>query len=464
MTPLARTLARLSVVLVVAAILTTQANAALFSDVPVDHPSAEAIETLAQLGIVKGREPGRFDPSATLNRAELLTLLYRATERATDGVAGGCFSDVPDGVWFASVVCAAQRDGLAKGYSDGTFKPGNPVNRAEALTLVARAFGWNITTAPEGVTSSYTDVVEGAWYGPVVLTAISREVLPLPGGLDGPLFDAGKALTRAQAASLIWAGLGWPRASVTLVTSTSSEQATSSSVSSQASEASAASSVSSSLPSREPVTNVQQAVTPPFSTSFTLDGKQTGALTFSLSKTLTLRFTVEGSQGQPTCTLFRFAEDGISNEYYYGVQREGSMCDLRATLPAGSYQFEVRSGGKQMSVEVTSAVEQGDGNDGFSEAVTLRMAGTPARGSLTSDDTGQFYTFRIAQRGSHLVELTAAEGNLACVIFASADVEFESFEQPSCNLSFDYPMGTYTVWVGHDPLAVTRRSFSLSLR
>jgi len=50
-------------------------NAANFSDVPRTHQYYKYITKLADAGIVKGRSATQYAPDATLNRAELATLL-----------------------------------------------------------------------------------------------------------------------------------------------------------------------------------------------------------------------------------------------------------------------------------------------------------------------------------------------------------------------------------------------------
>ena len=49
------------------------------------------------------------------------------------------FSDVKNGSWFYSAVARAVAAGYVKGYSDGSFKPGNTITRAEAAVMIANA-------------------------------------------------------------------------------------------------------------------------------------------------------------------------------------------------------------------------------------------------------------------------------------------------------------------------------------
>ena len=57
------------------------------------------------------------------------------------GADGAAYSDVNSGDWFFENVTQMSADGLLKGYSDGTFKPGSTITSAEFVTVVSRAAG-----------------------------------------------------------------------------------------------------------------------------------------------------------------------------------------------------------------------------------------------------------------------------------------------------------------------------------
>lgn len=48
------------------------------------------------------------------------------------------FSDVPEGQWFTDAVKWGNANGLMKGYNDGTFRPHQPITRAEFITVLKR--------------------------------------------------------------------------------------------------------------------------------------------------------------------------------------------------------------------------------------------------------------------------------------------------------------------------------------
>ncbi|HBU09588.1 MAG TPA: hypothetical protein DEB30_02180, partial [Candidatus Peribacter riflensis] len=75
------------------------------------------------------------------NRAEMLKMLYKATGKTPDSTSRACFSDVERLSWYESYVCDAAAHHYVEGYSNGTFRPANPVNRVEALKMITQVIG-----------------------------------------------------------------------------------------------------------------------------------------------------------------------------------------------------------------------------------------------------------------------------------------------------------------------------------
>ncbi len=129
-----------------------------FTDVSVDHKFYADVSYLYDAGIVNGYEDGTYGVGKTLNRAEFLTLVYRAAEQLglRSEVLGlqddgdGCFEDVLGGEWYAQYVCAAKEDGIVRGYEDGTFKPAQSVNLAESMKIMYNVLDRNPPQEQEG--------------------------------------------------------------------------------------------------------------------------------------------------------------------------------------------------------------------------------------------------------------------------------------------------------------------------
>jgi len=106
-----------------------------FSDVSDGQWHNKAISTLAKLGIVKGRRADRFDPDASITRAEFAAICARFNTKPVEN--SGSFSDI-SGHWAENEIERAAAFGWISGYPDGTFHPDARITRAEAMTMINR--------------------------------------------------------------------------------------------------------------------------------------------------------------------------------------------------------------------------------------------------------------------------------------------------------------------------------------
>jgi hypothetical protein len=217
--------------------------------------------------------------------------------------------------------------------------------------------------------------------------------------------------------------------------------------------------------SASPDTPTIENITLPYSGEGTVSKGRASVYRFSFKATKTITVTVKGGMDAlttPTCRLFKLGSGGISNEYYFGTVSAGS-CLMRVTLGSGDYQLEVNSNDHYSGYSIAVAEGKSDGNDGFSQAAALSYNGPVIRGSLLATDYGQYYKFKVTVATTMRLDQQSDAGTLKCLVFPGDDVELESFSGPTCNADYKYPVGTYTVWIGHDPAGLTRHTFSLSL-
>lgn len=106
-----------------------------FTDVTSNHWAADYIGYMQQFGVITGYTDGSFRPDAPVTRAEFAAIASRF-EKLTEG--SGSFSDVPNTYWAAKYINFAAARGWVKGYSDGTFRPGNNITRAEVAAVTCR--------------------------------------------------------------------------------------------------------------------------------------------------------------------------------------------------------------------------------------------------------------------------------------------------------------------------------------
>jgi len=168
----------------------------IFSDVTTIHENAAAIAYFKQVGWINGYDDGSFKPDNLVNRAEFLTILANVLEvDFMGGVYENCFTDVKN-EWFSPFVCYAKSAGWVGGYGDGSFKPGQTINRVEAFKISVGAFG---LTVPSGVVEKpYPDVEVSIWYAPYAQLAKDGGIFA------GENFEAGKLMTRAACVQMVY--------------------------------------------------------------------------------------------------------------------------------------------------------------------------------------------------------------------------------------------------------------------
>ena len=106
-----------------------------FPDVEVERWSNKAISTVAKGGYVNGYEDGTFKPANPITRAEFVTIatrFYAVDEVYTQDVN---FTDV-SGHWAEKYIKYATASGWIDGYEDNTFKPNKYITRAEVMKII----------------------------------------------------------------------------------------------------------------------------------------------------------------------------------------------------------------------------------------------------------------------------------------------------------------------------------------
>ena len=112
-----------------------------FNDVELQSWYNTAISTMDNGGFVVGYPDGSFHPNSNITRAEMTALVVRFMGYGhLTNVQGNTFSDV-EGHWAQDAINTANRRGWVTGFEDGTFRPNQPITRAETAALVNRMLG-----------------------------------------------------------------------------------------------------------------------------------------------------------------------------------------------------------------------------------------------------------------------------------------------------------------------------------
>ena len=105
-----------------------------FTDMDANHLwSNRAVSTLYNAGILSGYPDGTFRPSEPITRAEFATIAAKFDELELGSASS--FTDI-FGHWAEKYITSSEIKGWIKGYPDMTFKPEQDITRAEAMTLI----------------------------------------------------------------------------------------------------------------------------------------------------------------------------------------------------------------------------------------------------------------------------------------------------------------------------------------
>ncbi len=172
--------------------LTGHAFASSFTDIE-GHWAENQINDWAQKGLASGYSDGTFRPGNEVTRAEFVSLTNRAFGFTEIGTASG-FDDVEPGDWYYESVLTAQSAGYIGGYTDGTFKPNQTISRQEVASILVRLMGLDPTTTGLTQFADYDQMSEWA-RGSIGAVVQNGLMLGMPDNTFGPV----KSITRAEA-------------------------------------------------------------------------------------------------------------------------------------------------------------------------------------------------------------------------------------------------------------------------
>ena len=135
-----------------------------FSDVSEGMWFNTAISTLEKMEILNGYQDGTFRPNEKITRAELVKIV--ASFEDVEATSENPFTDT-NNHWAKAYIDLATENGWINGYEDNTFKPDQPITRAETMAVVNRV----LQRLPRSVDDLLLDMItwpdnmdETAWY------------------------------------------------------------------------------------------------------------------------------------------------------------------------------------------------------------------------------------------------------------------------------------------------------------
>ena len=148
----------LAMVLAFACTFSMFAGAKVFEDVPAGSDYSEAVTMLSDLGVIQGKDDGKYHPEDTITRAEACAMIARlmtGDPNVSQYVGAQSFSDVQKGSWKDSAIGYCYINGIVIGVGGNKFEPDRAITDAEFVTMVVRAMGYETADMKQNYPFSY---------------------------------------------------------------------------------------------------------------------------------------------------------------------------------------------------------------------------------------------------------------------------------------------------------------------
>jgi len=172
-----------------------------FNDVPNNFWGRRFIDVLSSRSILKGFPDYSFRPNQPVNRAEFAAILQKAfnQEISKNAIA---FQDVPTTFWANSAINQAISSGFLKGYPEKTFKPQQNISRVQVLVALASGLNLKTPNSPNQILSVYQDAKDIPSYARAkIAAATANELVVNYPNLQ--ILAPNKVATRGEVAAMI---------------------------------------------------------------------------------------------------------------------------------------------------------------------------------------------------------------------------------------------------------------------
>jgi hypothetical protein len=184
------------------------APAVNFIDVTADYWAEPFIQALAARNAIAGFPDGTFRPEQPVTRAEFAAMIQRALNPSpVQQLSPEGFTDVPPDYWAAPAIRAAYEAGFMAGYPNNTFMPNQEIPKVQAITALANGLGLTASGDPGQIlTNYYADAGQVPSYA-FNQVAAATEANVVVNYPDVRTLNPQVPLTRAEAAAHLYQAL-----------------------------------------------------------------------------------------------------------------------------------------------------------------------------------------------------------------------------------------------------------------
>ena len=169
-----------------------------FTDVAPSAYYADPVNWAVANEITNGTSASTFSPSKPCTRSQIVVFLWRAAGSPEPQSTDNPFEDVPSSGWYSKAVLWAVENGITTGASKTKFNPSGKCTRAQIVTFLWRAAGWQ---QPETTVNPFEDVPDSAYYKDAVLWAVENGITK---GTTATKFAPNGICTRGQGVTFLY--------------------------------------------------------------------------------------------------------------------------------------------------------------------------------------------------------------------------------------------------------------------
>ena len=180
-------------------------RAHIFSDVPSDFWAANSISTVTKANLMKGYSDGTFRPNQPMTREEVAALFNNITDDGTAAFLSSKFKDITSDRWSALAIESVARKNIISGYGDNTYKPEKYMSRQEFAVVADNYIHYLGYTTEDPTALDNIAYGDQKFVAPWAQDAV-RELayLGFTNYAPGTLFNPEKYVTRAEAAEIAY--------------------------------------------------------------------------------------------------------------------------------------------------------------------------------------------------------------------------------------------------------------------
>ncbi|MDQ0046769.1 hypothetical protein J2T18_001041 [Paenibacillus polymyxa] len=144
---------------------------------------------------ITGYQDGTFRPDQSITRAETAAMMARIIKLETKE-SSTTYKDIPNTYWAKDSIIALTTQHLMNGYADGTFRPEQPITRAEMAAILA---SWKQLKGTQTTVSPYTDI-EKHWARDSIVALANAGWIT---GYNDNSFQPNKYITRVETVTIL---------------------------------------------------------------------------------------------------------------------------------------------------------------------------------------------------------------------------------------------------------------------